>query len=60
MSEISNAEAVEQGAFLSSELERLLQTVGSTARAATQAEDCVLQLHPTYTAPMEPPTPPAP
>ncbi len=55
MSDLRNAEAAERGAFLASELDRLLQTVSATAKAATQALDCVLQLHPSYTAPMEPP-----
>lgn len=55
MSELGNAEAVERGAFLTSELDRFLQIVCEMAKAATTAKDCIIQLHPQYTAPMEPP-----
>ncbi len=48
------ADTAEQGAYLKSELDRLLQATATAARAATHALQCHVQLCPSYTAPIEP------
>ncbi|MEM6695698.1 MAG: EAL domain-containing protein [Pseudomonadota bacterium] len=55
MSDLRNIDAVEKNAFLTSELDNFLRLVGNMAATSTDAVECVLLIHPRYTAPMESP-----